>query len=179
MLNTRAAPARYGAPQHVQPSSQCRVKTWEESKGEISGVGADAASDAAVRRELEVRICREAAKAFPVRTPRVFSASSHAHHPPATGATGATGANSANSANSDDSANGANGTNGASPVPLTPASCLPPRTGSRPLTLAPVHVPVVRRGLACHGAPRQTGRAPCVARRIAAHEHQYNDHHQP
>mmetsp|Transcript_63248 Transcript_63248/g.173856 ORF Transcript_63248/g.173856 Transcript_63248/m.173856 type:complete len:291 (-) Transcript_63248:463-1335(-) len=65
MLNTRAAPARYGAPQHVQPSSQCRVKTWEESKGEISGVGADAASDAAVRRELEVRICREAAKAFP------------------------------------------------------------------------------------------------------------------
>ena len=141
-------PARYGAPQHVQPSSQCHVKTWEESKGEISGVGADAASDAAVRRELEVRICREAAKAFPVRTPRIFSASSpHAHHPPA------------NRRQQRQPRQWRQLYQRRAPN-TTYTSLLPQRTGSRPRTLTPVHVPVVRRGPACHGAPRHGPACP-------------------
>ena len=46
------------------PSLQCRVKTWEESKGEVDGIEA-ATTD--FKRDLEIVICRTAAKAFPVR----------------------------------------------------------------------------------------------------------------
>ena len=42
---------------------QWRVKTWEESKGEVDGIEATTAD---FQRNLEIVICREAAKAFPV-----------------------------------------------------------------------------------------------------------------